>query len=166
MIRWYVLRTMTGQEDRVKTRLENKEECLNILLPKNEITYKVRGKERKRLKPLFPGYIFVQMELQDEYRYLVKNTPGVINFIGFGNKPSSVEDIEIENILEMIEKGEAKEPTPFEVGDHVHVTEGPFMGVSGFVSNVDSKKDKLKVDVEILGKRVPVELSFKDVKGE
>lgn len=164
MINWYVLRTMTGHEDKVKARLENKAECLNILLPKDEVTYKIGGKERKRLKPLFPGYIFIQIELQDEYRYSIKNTPGVINFIGCGNEPSPVEDVEIENILEMIEKGETKEPVPFEVGDHVHVTDGPFMGVTGFVSDVNSKKDKLKVDVEILGKQIPIELSFKDIE--
>lgn len=166
MVCWYVLRTMTGHEDKVKARLENREECLNILLPKDEITYKIRGREIKRLKPLFPGYVFVQMELQEEYRYSIKNTPGVINFIGYGNEPSPVEDLEIENILEMIESGETRESAPFEVGDQVHVTDGPFMGISGFVSDINPKKSRLKVEVEILGKQVPVELNFVDVKKE
>ena len=166
MINWYVLRIMTGHEDKVRARLERKAECLNILLPKEEVIHKRDGKERKKLRPLFPGYIFVQMELQDEYWYSIKSTPGVINFIGCGNKPSPIEDIEIDNILERIEKGETKEPVPFEVGNLVQIIDGPFVGITGFVSDINPKKERIKVNVKILGKQVPVELSFQDIEKE
>jgi len=164
MVNWYALRIMTGHEDKVRARLEKKSECLNILLPKEEVTYKRGSKESKRLKPIFPGYLFIQMELEDEFQYSIKNTPGVINFIGCGNEPSPVEDVEIENILDMMEKGETQKPVPFEVGDLVYVINGPFMGIPGFVSDVNPKKKKLKVEVEILGKQIPVELNFKDIE--
>lgn len=164
MANWYVLRIMSGHEDKVRVRLEKKSECRSILLPKEEVTYRRGGKERKRTKPLFPGYIFVQMEPQDDYQHSVKSTPGVINFIGCGNDPSPVEDAEIDNILEMIEKGETEEPAPFEIGDFVHVINGPFMGIPGLISHVNPKKGKIKVEVEILGKRVPVELGFQDIE--
>jgi len=162
-----VLRTKTGHEDRVRSRLENKTECLGVLLPKMEVMVTRSGKKKKLLKPLFPGYIFVQMELHDEFRYEVKNTPGVINFISSGNTPIPVGESEIEYIMSLMDETETTVVRPdFEVGDSVQIASGPFMGQAGTISAIDLKRNRFKVIIEIFGKQIPIELEHYDIEKE
>ncbi len=164
---WYVLRTKTGHEDRVRSRLENKTECLGVLLPKMEVMVTRSGKKKRLLKPLFPGYIFVQMELRDEFRYEVKNTPGVINFLASGNTPIPVGENEIEDIMSLMDGTETTVVRPdFEVGDNVKIVAGPFMGQTGIINAIDSKRNRFKVIIEIFGKQIPIELAHYDIETE
>lgn len=164
---WYVLRTKTGHEDRVRSRLEGKTECLGVLLPKMEVMVTRSGKKRRLLKPLFPGYLFVQMELRDEFWYEVKNTPGVINFISSGNTPIPVRESEIAHIMSLVDEPDTTVVRPdFEMGDSVQIVEGPFMGQTGVISEIDLKKNKFKVIIDILGKQIPIELEHYDIKRE
>ena len=164
---WYVLRTKTGHEDRVRSRLENKTECLSVLLPKAEVMVTRNGRKKRFLKPIFPGYIFVEMELNDNFWYEIKNTPGVINFISSGNDPIPVHENEIEYIMTLVD-GE-KTPileTTFEVGDAAQIVNGPFMGTSGVISEINIKRKKIKVAIDILGKQVAIDLDYDDIKTE
>lgn len=164
---WYVLRTKTGHEDKVRSRLESKTECFSVLLPKMEVMVTRSGKKRRMLKPLFPGYLFVQMELRDEYRYEVKNVPGVINFISSGNSPIPVGESEIEHIMSLVNEPDTTIVRPdFEVGDNVQIVDGPFMGQTGVISEINLKKNKFKVIIDILGKQIPIELEHYDIKRE
>ncbi len=164
---WYVLRTKTGHEDRVRNRLEDKTECLSILLPKIEVMVTRSGRKHKLLKPLFPGYLFVKMELHDDFWYEVKNTPGVINFISCGNDPIPVRESEMQYIMALVEDGEAPIiKTSFDVGDIVQIVNGPFVGTSGTISAIDLKKKKLKVAIEIFGKQVAIDLDYYDIHKE
>ena len=164
---WYVLRTKTGHEDKVRSRLENKTQCLSILLPKTEVMVTRNGRKKRLLKPIFPGYIFVEMELNDNFWYEVKNTPGVINFISCGNDPIPVHENEIKYIMTLVDDG--KTPlleTAFEVGDLARIVNGPFMGASGIISEIDIKRNKIKVAIDILGKHIAIDLDYDDVKTE
>jgi len=164
---WYVLRTKTGHEDRVRIRLENKTECLSVLLPKKEVMVTRSGRKRKLLKPLFPGYIFVEIELNDKFWYEIKNTPGVINFISSGNDPIPVRESEMEYIMALIDDGETPLlETDFKVGDLAQIVNGPFMGASGVISEIDMKRKKTKVMIDILGKQVAIDLDYDDIKTE
>jgi transcriptional antiterminator NusG len=164
---WYVLQTKTGHEDRVRIWLENKSECLSILLPKKEIMVASSGRKRKLLKPLFPGYIFVETELNDKFRYEIKNTPGVINFISSGNEPIPVRESEIEYIMALVNDSKTPLPeTTFEVGDFAQIISGPFMGASGVINEIDIKRKKIKVVIDILGKQVSIDLDYDDIKTE
>ena len=125
----------------------------------------VRGKKRTASRKLYPGYMFVQMELTDQTRHLVKNTPNIVNFLG-GNKPVPVKDAEIALIKEQVSEGAAK-PRPriqFEEGDNVRVTDGPFANFNGVVEEVKPEKQKVKVLVSIFGRATPVELDFTQVE--
>lgn len=164
---WYVLRTKTGHEDRVRSQLENNIGCLSVLLPKAEVMVTRNGRRKKFLKPIFPGYIFVEIELNDNFRYEIKNTPGVINFISSGNDPIPVHENDIKYIMTLVEN--EKTPifeTTFEVGDAAQIVSGPFMGASGVISEIDIKRKKIKVAIDILGKQVAIDLDYDDIKTE
>ncbi|MBM3240952.1 transcription termination/antitermination factor NusG [Candidatus Poribacteria bacterium] len=164
---WYVLRTKTGHEDKVRIRLENKTQCLSILLPKTEVMVTRNGRKKRLLKPIFPGYIFVEMELNDNFWYEVKNTPGVINFISCGNDPIPVHENDIKYIMTLVDDGKTPLPeTAFEVGDLARIVNGPFMGASGIISEIDIKRNKIKVAIDILGKHVAIDLDYDDIKTE
>ncbi|MFQ6116412.1 MAG: antiterminator LoaP [bacterium] len=164
---WYVLRTKTGHEDRVRSRLESKTGCLSVLLPKTEVMVTRSGRKKKLLKPLFPGYIFVEMELNDNFRYEIKNTPGVINFIGCGNDPTPVLENEIKYIMTLVDDGQTPlMETTFKVGDRAQVVNGPFMGTSGVITEIDIKRKKIKIAIDILGKQVAIDLDYDDIKTE
>lgn len=164
---WYVLRTKTGHEDRVRSRLENKGECLSVLIPMKEVTVTRSGRKRKLMKPLFPGYIFIEIELNDNFWYEIKNTPGVINFISCGNDPIPVHESEIKYIIDLTDDGKAPIPeTDFEVGDTAKIVNGAFMGTSGVISGIDIKRKKIKVVIDILGKQVAIDLEYDDIKTE
>jgi transcription termination/antitermination protein NusG len=170
--KYYVVTTYSGFENKVKTSLEDriKSEGLEqhfgvILIPTETVQEVVRGKKRIGERKFFPGYIFVEMDLNEETWHLVKNTPKVTNFVG-NQKPTPVPEHEIAKIMNQMEAGAAK-PTPiirFEEGDSIRVIDGAFTGFSGTVDVVKPEKQKVVVLVSIFGRATPVELEYTQVE--
>ncbi|MBD3180888.1 transcription termination/antitermination factor NusG [Candidatus Poribacteria bacterium] len=167
---WYVLHTYSGHENRVKLTLEQRilerqmQEKLNqVLVPTQEVAEIKNGKRKVSSKISFPGYVFVKMELDDELWYIVKNTPGVMGFVGMGNEPTPLGDEEVEDILKATEEGpseEYKQAIDIAVGDKAKIVDGPFTGFSGVVDEINEDKSKLKLMISIFGRSTPVELEF------
>jgi transcriptional antiterminator NusG len=171
-MKYYVIVTYSGYENKVKSSLEERivsegmtEYFGNILIPTETVQEVVRGKKRIGERKFFPGYIFVEMDLNEGSWHLVKNTPKVTNFIG-SQKPTPVPQQEIDALLNQMEVGAAK-PTQiirFEEGDEVRVIDGAFAGFSGVVDVVKAEKQKVIVLVSIFGRATPVELEFTQVE--
>ncbi|MCK4326486.1 transcription termination/antitermination factor NusG, partial [bacterium] len=171
--KWYVLHTLSGCENKVKTNLENRVDSLGIrdsiyklLIPTEEIAEIKGGEKKVTTKNLFPGYVLVEMEMNEKTLYLVKNIPGVSGFLGSGREPVALEEKEVESILKAAEEKRAK-PKPkavFEQGERVRVVEGPFTNLSGVVEELNPEKGRLKVMVSIFGRSTPVELEYWQVE--
>lgn len=171
--RWYVIHTQTGVEDRVKTALESRavqmsmqDKIAQVLIPMEKVSEIKAGKKKISTRKFFPGYVLVEMVLNDETWYLVRNTPGVSGFIGTGKKPSPLRDSEVVGIIKQAEEKKEK-PTPkviFEKGESVRVKEGPFINFNGTIEEVNPNKGKLKVLVAIFGRTTPVELEYWQVE--
>jgi transcription termination/antitermination protein NusG len=167
-MKYYVVISYSGYENKVRTALEDRiassdmaDMFGDILVPTETIQEVVRGKKRTGERRFFPGYIFMQMELNEETWHLVKDTPKVTDFIG-GQNPTPVPDAEIQSILKQMEDGATK-PTQiirFEEGDEVRVIDGAFSGFSGVVEMVKPEKQKISVLVSIFGRATPVELEY------
>jgi len=164
---WYVVHTYSGFEEKVKMAIEEKarlkglaEKISRILIPTEKVI-ELRGKKKKETdKKFYPGYILVEMELDDETWYLIKNTMRVTGFVG-GTKPVQIPEEEVDVILQQLEKGPAPVlKTRFEKGESVRITDGPFSNFLGFVDEVDMDHGRLKVMVSIFGRQTPVELAF------
>lgn len=173
-MRWYVLHAYSGYEKKVKSALEERielrklqEKFGRILVPAEEVVEMRSGQKRKSERKFFPGYVLIEMELDDESWHLVKETPRVMGFIGGkADKPAPITEAEADAILHRIEEGTDK-PRPktlFEPGEMVRVTDGPFNDFNGVVEEVDYDKSKLKVAVLIFGRSTPVELDFGQVE--
>ena len=173
--RWYVVNTYSGFENKVKTNLESRIKALNlaekifqVLVPTEEVTETKGGKKKSTSRRFYPGYILVEMDLDDESWYAVRNTPKVTGFVGMGQTPTALEAHELENILGQM-KGSKERPAlkiHFEKGDLVKVMEGPFATFSGKVEDINAERGKLKVMVSIFGRNTPVELDFGQVEKE
>ncbi|WP_144823885.1 transcription termination/antitermination protein NusG [Marinobacter piscensis] len=172
--RWYVVHAYSGYEKRVmrtlteRVALEGMEDKFgDILVPTEEVVEMRDGKKRKSERKFYPGYVLVQMELDDATWHLVKNTPRVLGFIGgTKDKPAPITEREAEAILRRVESG-ADKPRPktlFEPGEVVRVIEGPFADFNGVVEEVDYDKSRVKVAVLIFGRSTPVELEFGQVE--
>jgi transcriptional antiterminator NusG len=172
--RWYVIQAFSGFEQQVKRSLEERvgryglqDKFGDILVPTEEVIEMREGQKRKSERKFFPGYVLVQMEMDDETWHLVKDIPRVLGFIGgTSDKPAPIADAEAERILERIREG-AEQPRPkipFEPGEMVRVTEGPFTDFNGVVEEVNYEKNKLRVAVLIFGRSTPVELDFGQVE--
>lgn len=165
--RWYVIHTQTGYEDRVKTTLESKikaglaKDCISqVLVPIEQVSEIKAGKKRISQRKFFPGYILVEMELNDQTWYLVKSIPGVTGFVGAGSRPLPLKEEEIDTILKQAKEAKEK-PTPkviFEKGESVRVNDGPFTNFNGTVEEVNLAKGKVKIMISIFGRATPVEL--------
>ncbi|BAW80017.1 transcription termination/antitermination factor NusG [Candidatus Nitrosoglobus terrae] len=172
--RWYVIQAFSGFEQRVKRSLEERISQYNlqgkfgdILVPTEEVIEMREGQKRKSERKFFPGYVLIQMEMDDETWHLVKDIPRVLGFIGgASDKPAPVADSEAEKILERIREGatQPKPKIPFEPGEMVRVTEGPFTDFNGVIEEVSYEKNKLRVAVLIFGRSTPVELDFGQVE--
>jgi len=174
MMKWYVIHTQTGQEEKVKQNIEShlvefnyKELIGQVLIPMERVS-EVRAGEKKILeRKFFPGYILVEMELSDQAWYFIKNTHAVTGFVGSGRrKPTPLTDREIEVIIQKSQEKKEK-PTPkviFEKGENVKVIEGPFTNFNGVIDEVNPDKGKLKVMVTIFGRATPVELEYWQVE--
>ena len=171
--KWYVIHTLTGEEEKVKKRLLKQSEfkkvddkISQILIPTEVVSEVKGGKKKISERKFFPGYLVVEMELTDELWYLVKNTAGVTNFVSAGSKPTPLLDEEIANILKQTEERKEK-PIPkvvFEEGEGVKIIDGPFTNFNGSVDEVNPEKGKVKVSVMIFGRPTPVELEYWQVE--
>jgi transcriptional antiterminator NusG len=172
--RWYVVHAYSGFEKHVMRTLAERIELNGmedkfgeILVPTEEVVEMRDGKKRRSERKFYPGYVLVQMEMDDGTWHLVKNTPRVLGFIGgTKDKPAPITEREAEAILRRVESGvdQPKPKTLFEPGEVVRVTEGPFADFNGVVEEVDYDKSRVKVAVLIFGRSTPVELEFGQVE--
>jgi transcriptional antiterminator NusG len=173
--RWYVINTYSGYEQKVKANLESRiksmgmeDKIFQILIPSEEVTETRNGKKRVTNKKFFPGYLLVEMDLDENSWYVVRNTPKVTSFVGVGNKPTPLPEEEVTAILEHIGKRRERRAlkTQFDKGDLVKVMEGPFANFSGTVEDINPERERVKVMVTIFGRATPVELEFHQVEKE
>ncbi len=164
--KWYVIQTFTGQEERVKQSIQHtielkhlKEKVFQVLVPTEEIVEIKGGKRVEKVKMMFPGYVFLEMILDEESWYLIRQTPGVSRFIGNKVKPTPVSGKEMQRVLKQLGKEERLEIT-FEKGEAVRVISGPFRGYTGTVDEINPEKGKLKILINIFGRDTPVEVNF------
>jgi transcriptional antiterminator NusG len=173
-LHWYVIHAYSNFEHQVKKSLEERikrygleDKFGEILVPTEEVVEMREGQERKSERKFFPGYVLVQMDLDEETWHLVKEVPKVLGFIGgTSDRPAPISDREAESILQRVKEGVEK-PRPkvlFEPGEVVRVIEGPFNDFNGVVEEVNYDKSKLRVAVQILGRATPVELDFGQVE--
>ena len=173
-LHWYVVHAYSNYEHKVKTSLEERisrvglqEKFGEILVPTEEVVEIREGSKRRSERKFFPGYVLVQMEMDDETWHLVKEVPKVLGFIGgTTEKPAPITENEANSILNRVQEGVDK-PRPkvlFEPGEVVRVTDGPFNDFNGVVENVNYEKSKVRVAVQILGRSTPVELEFDQVQ--
>lgn len=173
-LRWYVVHAYSGFENKVKLYLHERIERLSmqdkfgeILVPMEEVVEMREGQKKRSERKFFPGYVLVQMEMDDDSWHLVKDVPKVLGFIGgTTDKPAPIPDREAEAILQRIQEGVDK-PRPkvlFEPGEVVRVTDGPFNDFNGVVEEVNYEKSRMLVAVQIFGRSTPVELEFGQVE--
>ena len=168
---WYVVHTYSGFEEKVKLSIEEKtekkglnEQITRILIPTERVIELKGGKKRESDKKFYPGYILVEMELNDETWHLIRSTPRVTGFVG-GTKPVALSEEEISVILQQIEKGPVPQvKTQFQKGDSIRIIDGPFTNFVGSVEDVDMDHGRLNVMVSIFGRQTPVELNFFQVE--
>lgn len=172
--KWYVIHTQTGLEERVKVNLKKRLEqdsalaefVAQIIVPTEQISEIKGGKKKVSERKFFPGYVLVEMELNDKTWYLIRRTAGVTGFVGSRSRPTPLTDEEIKNILKQSETTKAK-PIPkvlFDKGEAIRVTEGPFNNFSGTVEETNHEKGKIKVSISIFGRSTPVELEMWQVE--
>jgi transcription termination/antitermination protein NusG len=173
-MKWYVVHTYSGYENRAKKSLEerirqyNQEDSFGeILIPTENVVELAKGGQKKTTKrKFFPGYMLVQMELNDGSWHLVKSTPKITGFVGSETRPPAIPESEVRRLTKQIDEGTLK-PKPrvqFEEGENVRVVDGPFANFNGIVDAVNPDKGKVRVLVSIFGRSTPVELDFIQVE--
>ncbi|HZN15614.1 MAG TPA: transcription termination/antitermination protein NusG [Acidimicrobiales bacterium] len=172
---WYVVHTYAGYENKVKSNLENRIASMNmedrifeVVIPTEDVIEFKNGKRVVVSRKMFPGYLLVRCELDDDSWYVVRNTPGVTGFVGSGAKPTPLSRKDVENFLQVPAEGtEAPKKTKprleYEVSETVRVREGPFADFTGTIAEINEDQLKLKVLVNIFGRETPVELEFSQV---
>ena len=171
---WFVVQAYSGYEQKVKSAMEERINMANlansfgeILVPTEQVVELKSGEQKKTERKFFPGYILVQMDLNDDTWQLVKQTPRVSGFVGGTRaKPKPISDEEVNSIINRIEIGEeAPRPkTMFEPGEMVRVCDGPFNDFNGVVEEVDYERNSVRVSVQILGRSTSVELNFVQIE--
>ena len=171
---WYVIHAYSGYETKVREALIERIERLGmddlfgeIMVPSEEVVEMKGGQERKTQRKFFPGYVLVNMELNDDSWHLVKDTPRVMGFIGgTKEKPSPLSNIEAQGIMQQLEQGSdiTKPKVSFEPGEMVRVVDGPFNDFNGVVEEVDYERNSVKVSVQILGRSTSVKLNFMQIE--
>jgi transcriptional antiterminator NusG len=172
-LKWYVVHTYSGHEQKAKRHLESavaqyglEEKITQILIPTEEVTEMRQGRRSTSTKKFLPSYMLIEMELDKQTEHLVRNTPGVTSFVGTAGKPVPVTQAEVDRIMGQMDRGRVEEVTdfPFRTGDSVKVIDGPFSDFSGFVSEINLERKKVKVMVSIFGRPTPVELDFLQIE--
>ncbi|MDD8017444.1 MAG: transcription termination/antitermination protein NusG [Bacteroidota bacterium] len=176
--RWYVVRTYSGHENKVKLAIENEsisqglqERITRVLVPAEKIFEMKDGKKKSKTKNFFPGYILVETTLDEKTKYLILNTPSVLSFVGTKDRPVPLQPDEVKRLIGKIEEkkddaGIERVDVPFHIGEPVKVISGPFHNFSGFVQEINEEKLKVKVMVSIFGRKTPIELDFSQVEIE
>lgn len=173
-MRWYVVQAYSGYEKHVmralkeQVTLKGMESSFgDVLVPTEEVVEMKDGKKRKSERKFYPGYVLVQMDMNDDSWHLVKSTPKVLGFIGgTADRPAPISDKEADAILMRVESGvdKPKPKTLFEAGEVVRVIDGPFADFNGVVEEVDYEKSRVKVAVLIFGRSTPVDLEFSQIE--
>ena len=168
---WFVIHTYSGYEDRVKTNLEHRiqtmdvrDKIFQVIIPTEEEIEIKNGQRCTVAKKVFPGYILIEMELTNESWYVIRNTPGVIGFIGTGNIPTPLDDQEANAILKQMEAEAPRIKIAISKGQSVRITDGPFIDFIGIVDEINSEKGKAKVLVSFFGRETPVELDLLQIE--
>jgi transcriptional antiterminator NusG len=174
---WYAIQTYSGHENKVQRLIERRieeepgegdaQEIREVLVPTQEVTEIRKGKRVMVTKRLYPGYVLVEMVLNERTQYVINNIQGVIKFVRQGRVPQPLREEEINKILgvEVKTQDTDREEIPFHVGQVVEVTQGPFTDFSGTVQEVYSDKGKVKVEIALFGRPTSVELDYTDLKG-
>jgi transcriptional antiterminator NusG len=171
--RWYIVHTYSGHENKVKVNLERRIESMNmgdkifrVEVPQKSVTKIKDGKRTEREERVFPGYVLVEMLMDDDSWYVVRHTPGVTKFVGSQKKPIPAKDAEIKRILLKSTPAAtvAKIEIDLKIGEVVKITSGPFADFEGTVTEVSPEKERLKASVSIFGRETPVELAFNQVQ--
>lgn len=172
-LRWYIVHTYSGFEERVRKTLKQRAEAMGmgeafgeVRIPTETIVEYRNGKKREATRKFFPGYILVQMAMSNQAWHVVKSTPKVTGFVGSSNNPTPLSQDEVDQILEQVVTAKEK-PKPkyiFEKDEPVKIIDGPFNNFSGVVDEVNLDRNTLKVMVTIFGRHTPVELDFAQVQ--
>ena len=169
--RWYVVHTYSGYENKVKVNLEKRIEYMNmgekifrIEVPQKTITQVRAGKKTKKEEKIFPGYVLVEMIMDDDSWYVVRHTAGVTKFVGTAKKPIPAKDSEIKKIIHRGTQTTTKIELDVKVGDKVRIVSGPFAEFIGDITEVYPDKSKLRASVSIFGRETPVELEYKQIQ--
>lgn len=167
---WYVLHTYSGHENKVAAAIRQRIEAMHvsgkvfsILVPTRDTVTVKRGKKEELKEKLFPGYILIQMILDDESWLVVRTTPGVTAFVGIGNRPTALSEKDVIAIMKFSEMAAPKFKASFTPGEAVRIVDGPFADFLGSVESIDEAKGKVRVLVSIFGRETPVELDFLQV---
>jgi transcription termination/antitermination protein NusG len=176
---WFVVHSYAGYENKVKSNLESRiasmnmeERIFEVVIPMEDVIEFKNGKKQVVSKKVFPGYLLVRLDLDDDSWYVVRNTPGVTGFVGLGARPTPLSRKEVEGILQVEagteaeggpRKGRTSRASQYEMGESVRVREGPFADFSGTIAEINEDQLKLKVLVNIFGRETPVELDFAQV---
>lgn len=168
---WYVIHSYSGYENKVEKNLLNRIESMGmqnkifqVIVPTEEEVELKDGHRRTIERRVFPGYILVEMVLDEDSWYVVRNTPGVTGFVGSGNKPTALRPEEVDKILKRMEAEAPKIKVSFRVGEKVRIVEGPFEDFMGTVDEIDLDRGRVKVLVNFFGRETPIELDFLQVE--
>jgi transcriptional antiterminator NusG len=168
---WYVIHSYSGYENKVKKNLESRIESMGVedyifevVVPTEDVVELRDGRRRTVEQRVFPGYILVDMILNDESWFVVRNTPSVTGFVGSGNQPTPLRDEEADSILRRMEEDAPKVKVSFRIGDAVRIVDGPFADFMGTVDDLNLEKGKVRLLVSFFGRETPVELDFLQVE--
>jgi len=168
--KWYVVHTYSGHENKVAVTLKQRAESggytdriFKLFIPQQQKIVVSEGKKRQTEEKLYPGYLMVQMLLDDDSWYIVRSTPGVTGFVGMGNSPTPLKDVEIKGLMQYAKQDAPKFEAKFSVGDSIKIIQGPFRDFLGKVEEVNDEQGKVKVMVSFFGQETPVELDFTQV---
>ncbi len=169
--RWYVVHTYSGYENKVKTNLEKRIEYMNmgekifrVEVPQKPVTKIKDGKKTEREEKIYPGYVLVEMIMDEDSWYVVRHTAGVTKFVGSSKKPIPAKDSEIKKILYKTQSTVTKVELDVKIGDKVRIVSGPFSDFIGDITEVYPDKSKLRASVSIFGRETPVELEYKQIQ--
>ena len=170
---WFVIHTYSGFERKVKLSIEEQfghsqyGDCFGeVVIPTEEVVEVRKGKKKVSSRKFFPGYILINVEMNQDIWYMIKNIPKVTGFLGGGSEPVPLSEGEVKTIMDQI-KGESARPKPkfsFEKGENIRVIDGPFLNFNGVVEDVNHDKGKVRVMVSIFGRATPVELEFPQIE--
>ncbi len=168
---WYVVHCYSGQEKKVQHAVEQRIETMgmrdkiyDVIIPTEEEIEVKDGKRRTVEKRVFPGYILVEMKMDEDSWYVVRNTPGVTGFVGMGTEPTALRPEEVKTIIDRMSEGAPKVKVNFKIGQKVRIIDGPFNDFIGTVAALDPDKSKVRVMVNFFGRDTPVELDFLEVE--